>query len=50
MARRRPTNQASFHLVRGVGEKKLKDFGDQFIELIVDYCDDAGLTTDVAVE
>ena len=38
MARRRPTSGASFHEVRGVGEKKLKDFGDAFVELIVDYC------------
>jgi len=47
MARRRPTSGASFHEVRGVGEKKLKDFGEEFVALITDYCDRHALTTDI---
>lgn len=48
MARRRPTSGAGFHAVRGVGEKKLKDFGDEFVELISDYCQRHSLETDLA--
>ena len=48
MARRRPTSGASFHEVRGVGEKKLKDFGEGFVELIVNYCARHSLPTGIA--
>jgi ATP-dependent DNA helicase RecQ len=37
MARRQPTTLADFHQIRGVGEKKLADFGEQFTELIGAY-------------
>lgn len=50
MARRRPASGPSFHAVRGVGEKKLKDFGQEFVALIVDYCDRHSLATDVAAQ
>ncbi len=50
MARRRPTTSAAFHEVRGVGEKKLRDFGDEFVELIRDYCERHTLPTDMAVD
>jgi ATP-dependent DNA helicase RecQ len=48
MARRRPTTPAGFRLVRGVGEKKLTDYGEEFIERIAAYCRAHGLPTDVA--
>ena len=47
MARRRPSNHAAFHMVRGVGEKKLNDFGDLFVAAIVAFCEQNNLTTDV---
>ena len=47
MARRRPTTLAGFLQVKGVGEKKCEDFGDQFVAHIVEYCQTHELTTDV---
>ncbi len=38
MARRRPSTQNGFRLVKGVGEKKLADHGQAFGERIVAYC------------
>ncbi len=46
MARRRPTTIAGFHSVKGVGEKKLADFGQEFIAHIIDYCRQHGVETD----
>jgi ATP-dependent DNA helicase RecQ len=46
MARRRPTTIAGFHSVKGVGEKKLADFGQEFITHIVNYCQQQGVETD----
>jgi ATP-dependent DNA helicase RecQ len=47
MARRRPTTIAGFHSVKGVGEKKLADFGEEFIHCITQYCQQNGVATDV---
>ncbi len=38
MARRRPVDPATFNLVKGVGETKLKDFGRLFTERIHKFC------------
>lgn len=46
MARRRPTTIAGFHSVKGVGEKKLADFGEEFITHIVHYCQQHAVETD----
>ena len=46
MARRRPTTIAGFHSVKGVGDKKLADFGQEFIACITTYCQQHGVTTD----
>lgn len=46
MARRRPTTIAGFHSVKGVGEKKLADFGQEFIAHIIDYCQQHSVETD----
>jgi ATP-dependent DNA helicase RecQ len=46
MARRRPTTIAGFHSVKGVGEKKLADFGEEFIACIAAYCQQHGVETD----
>lgn len=47
MARRRPTTSDAFSLVRGVGQRKLQDFGDLFCEAISDYCEQHKLDTNV---
>jgi ATP-dependent DNA helicase RecQ len=47
MARRRPTTIAGFHSVKGVGEKKLADFGQEFIACISNYCEQHGIAADV---
>ncbi len=46
MARRRPTTIAGFHSVKGVGDKKLADFGQEFIACIMTYCQQHGVATD----
>jgi ATP-dependent DNA helicase RecQ len=48
MARRRPTTLAGFRDVKGVGAKKLSDFGEAFIACIASYCQRHGVATDVA--
>ena len=48
MARIRPTNLPSFHTVRGVGEKKMRDYGEQFVEAITEYCDEQKVSTDLS--
>ena len=50
MARRRPTNLKAFHLINGVGQKKLDDYGEEFIAQIVSYCDEHDVTTDVTAQ
>ncbi len=47
MARRRPSTLDQFRQVRGVGEKKLNDYGDQFITAISEYCSERDITMDV---
>jgi ATP-dependent DNA helicase RecQ len=46
LARVRPSNLEWMHLVYGIGEAKLRDFGPQFLRLIQDHCRRHGLTTD----
>jgi ATP-dependent DNA helicase RecQ len=48
MARLRPGSPVAFLNVRGVGERKLADFGQRFLQLIVSYCRANGLTLDAA--
>ncbi len=43
MARKRPANSIDFLGVHGVGQKKWRDFGDEFIEAIRNYCNEHGL-------
>jgi ATP-dependent DNA helicase RecQ len=47
MARIRPSNPDSFREVKGVGEKKLQDYGDEFVEFITAHCRKHDLTMDV---
>lgn len=47
MARRRPSNKENFLKVYGVGQKKLDQFGDLFINTINEYCTTHSLEMDV---
>lgn len=47
LARRRPTSESQMRKVRGVGEKKLVDYGDAFLAAIADYCAAHSLSTNV---
>ncbi len=47
MARRRPSTLEAFRTIRGVGEKKLDDYGDVFVDCLIKYCQDHRLTMDV---
>jgi len=49
LARVRPSTQAAMLDVRGVGQKKLATFGQQFLAAIAAHCAQAGLTLDVGV-
>ncbi len=49
MARVRPGSAAAFLNVRGVGERKLADFGARFLEGIAAYCRAHGLVMDAAI-
>jgi ATP-dependent DNA helicase RecQ len=37
MARQRPTSLEQLLEVRGVGQKKMADFGQQFVDCIINY-------------
>jgi ATP-dependent DNA helicase RecQ len=47
MARRRPSTLTGFLDVRGVGQQKRNEFGEEFVGAIVDYCTAAGAAVDV---
>lgn len=47
MARCRPSNLHAFRQIKGVGDKKLADYGEEFIAAIVDYCQRVQLPMDV---
>ena len=47
MAKRRPSTLDGFRLINGVGQKKLDDYGEEFLAAIVSYCEDGEIETDV---
>ena len=47
MARRRPSSGAAFRLVKGVGQKKLEEYGAAFVARINEYCRAHDLAVDV---
>jgi ATP-dependent DNA helicase RecQ len=47
MARRRPSTLDKFRLINGVGQKKLEDYGDAFLEVIVSHCETGDIETNV---
>ncbi|MBZ0114775.1 MAG: DNA helicase RecQ [Thermoanaerobaculia bacterium] len=46
MAAARPSSLDAMHRLSGVGEKKLADFGDQFLQAIAEYCREQGVAVD----
>jgi ATP-dependent DNA helicase RecQ len=47
MARRRPSTLDAFRLLHGVGQQRLDDYGQQFLDLIRQHCETNQLETDV---
>ncbi len=50
MARRRPSTLPAMRHVHGVGDKKLADYGAEFVAAIVDYCHQHGIAPDANAE
>ena len=50
MARRRPVDLTTFNMVKGVGETKLKDFGDLFTDRIKKFCTAHDLSENCLIE
>ncbi|MFO0829796.1 MAG: DNA helicase RecQ [Phycisphaerales bacterium] len=50
LARTRPSTLDGFAAIRGVGQRKLRDYGDEFLAVIVAACRDRGLGCDMAPE
>ncbi|MEZ5942683.1 MAG: DNA helicase RecQ [Planctomycetaceae bacterium] len=50
LARKRPTTTEAFLAVYGVGQKKRDDFGDEFLELIDNYCREHQIESNVGEE
>ncbi|HZT79806.1 MAG TPA: DNA helicase RecQ [Gemmataceae bacterium] len=48
LARARPSSLEGMRLVYGVGEAKLRDFGERFLQVMDEYCRDHGLSRDNA--
>ncbi|RKY05835.1 MAG: DNA helicase RecQ, partial [Planctomycetota bacterium] len=49
MARRRPSTPRAFLEVKGVGEKKLQQYGEVVLGAIKDYCQANSLQTDIGI-
>ncbi len=47
MARHRPSSRDALLSIRGVGERKLADLGERFLEAVFDYCREKRLPLDV---
>ncbi len=47
MARRRPSNPASFIKVKGIGQKKTKQYSAAVLKVIRDYCQGDSIDTDI---
>jgi ATP-dependent DNA helicase RecQ len=46
----RPTRLETLRVVRGIGERKLEDLGNELIAVVDAYCRDHGVTCDVALQ
>ncbi|MEM9186923.1 MAG: DNA helicase RecQ [Planctomycetota bacterium] len=50
MARRRPSTLDGFAEVRGVGQKKLAEYGEAFVEAVVGYCEANAIGLDAVTD
>ncbi len=50
LARFRPSSLQKMHLVYGIGEVKLRDFGETILELIQQHCQSRNLSMDVSTK
>ncbi|MEQ8850135.1 DNA helicase RecQ [Botrimarina sp.] len=50
MARRRPSSVEGFAAVHGVGQKKLREYGETFLTAIREHCNENGVAMDTAGE
>lgn len=48
MARQRPSTREEFRCMHGVGKTKLDDFGDRFLDCIVQYCASSKLASNMS--
>ena len=47
LARRRPSTSDALLECHGIGEKKRKQYGEEFLAAITEYCQEHGLAVDV---
>ena len=47
MARRRPSTLQAFRMIHGVGQQKLEDYGEKFLEIIRLHCEQNDLGLDI---
>jgi len=47
MSRLRPTTLDSMSRIRGIGEKRLTTYGEEFLTAVLTYCEQAGVESDV---
>ena len=47
MSKRRPSTLDGFRMVDGVGQKKVDDYGEEFLAAIVSHCESSSIETDV---
>ncbi len=47
LARNRPSSLGKMRQIYGVGDSKLRDFGQQFLDLLIDHCQTKNLRMDV---
>ena len=47
MSKRRPSTLDGFRMIHGVGQKKVDDYGEEFLAVIVSHCADSSIETDV---
>ena len=47
IAKFRPTTDRNLIRIKGIGTKKLKDYGDEIISIVSDYCDNSDVEADI---
>ena len=47
MSRLRPTTLDNMSRIRGIGEKRLNTYGEEFLTAVLTYCEQAGVESDI---